>query len=562
MRKTLIFLLAALLLLPILPLLPAAAESYNPYLVVNASERLTVADVVSPRYAPDGSYIAFIAKGPSNTIVYAQPDGSNQHQIAFISNPIWSLTFKPDGAKLALIVATTGKESGTVYTDVVTVGADGKGVNFLTNSTNYNSDPYFLPDGRIAYTTQQADAGVYQVWVMQPDGSEQRIWINPGLEPILLGVSPTRDEVLFMGKPSGSSIYQLFLCDLNAGNVRQITNVEGGAKAGVFSPDGERVTFVVGESGQEDLAIVNRDGSNPYRLSTMGSSLWRPSWSPDGQFVLFPALDSASSKFRIYVVRPDGQDLKVLSPDFLPSVTSQVQWQPGGWSEVIFLAAGDEGTNNIWRMKLGLAVPVPPPPPPPVEVTPTPTPSATPPPVNAAFSDIVGHWAEKDIAQLKDQGIIQGYPDGTFRPENTLKRVEFAAFLLRTLGYQEVMDADPFFADVPGSYWGFGTIQGLVLKHIVARDTNFYPEDKITRLEIIQWEVRALDLEDETVNRTIPALPFSDLSDLTELEQKYVATAYELQLISGYPDGSLSPWGFATRAEATALLFRLMANLP
>jgi len=553
MRKILILCVVALLLLP---LLPVQAESYNPYLVVNGTERLTVADVVSPRYAPDGSCIAFIAKGPSNTIVNAQPDGSNQRQIAFISNPIWSLTFKPDGAKLALIVATTGKETGTVYTDVVTVGADGKGVQFLTNSTNYNSDPYFLPDGRIAYTSQ---AGVYQVWVMEADGSDQRIWINPGLEPILLGVSPTRDEALFMGKPSGSGIYQLFLCDLNAGNVRQITNVEGGAKAGVFSPDGERIAFVIGESGQEDLAIVNRDGGSPYRLSTMGSSLWRPSWSPDGQFILFPAVDSAVGKYRIYVVRPDGQDLKMLSPDFLPSVTSQVQWQPGG-SEVIFLAAGDEGTNNIWRMKLGLAVPVPPPPPPPAEVTPTP--SETPPPINAAFSDIAGHWAEKDIAQLKDQGIIQGYPDGTFRPENTLKRVEFAAFLLRTLGYPEVADIDPFFADVPGSYWGFGTIQGLVLKHIVARDTNFYPEDKITRLEIIQWEVRALGLEDETVNRIIPALPFSDLSDLTELEQKYVATAYELQLISGYPDGSLSPWGFATRAEATALLFRLMANLP
>jgi len=195
MRKILILCVVALLLLP---LLPVQAESYNPYLVVNGTERLTVADVVSPRYAPDGSCIAFIAKGPSNTIVNAQPDGSNQRQIAFISNPIWSLTFKPDGAKLALIVATTGKETGTVYTDVVTVGADGKGVQFLTNSTNYNSDPYFLPDGRIAYTSQ---AGVYQVWVMEADGSDQRIWINPGLEPILLGVSPTRDEALFMGNP-------------------------------------------------------------------------------------------------------------------------------------------------------------------------------------------------------------------------------------------------------------------------------------------------------------------------------------------------------------------------
>ncbi|MCX5970021.1 MAG: S-layer homology domain-containing protein [Coprothermobacterota bacterium] len=543
-----------LVLLLTLPLLPALAEDQYPYLAVNSSMRLTVADVVSPRYSPDGSFIAFIAKGPSNTIVYGEPNGSNQRQIAFIDNPIWSLSFKPDGSKLVLIVATTGKETGQVYTDVVTVSVDGKNVKFLTNSTNYNSDPVFLPDGRIAFTSQKE--GVYTVWVMDEDGSNQKMWLTPGLEPLLLGPSPTREEVLFIGKPGGADLPQLFISDLSGDHIRQITNIPGGARGGTFSPDGERIAFVIGEEGKQTIGIVNRDGSNQYVLASMATTLWRPSWSPDGEFIIFPAMDYGLNKFRIFTIRPDGNDLRPLSPDYMPSVISQVQWRVDG-EEVIFLAKGPSDTNNIWRMELARIVPAVQPP----EVTPTPMPTPTPTPSDLAFSDIWNHWAEKNIAQLKEMGIIQGFPDGSFHPNDPLKRVEFATFLFRAMGYPASYDLDPFFDDVPPTYWGFPSVQSLVLKKVVARDGSFYPEESITRMEIIMWEVRALGLEQETAYRSVPELPFSDLGGLTELQSKYIATARELQLIDGYPDGTLRLEGLATRAEATVLLFRLLDSL-
>gem|GEM_PF-5014698 len=53
----------------------------------------------------------------------------------------------------------------------------------------------------------------------------------------------------------------------------------------------------------------------------------------------------------------------------------------------------------------------------------------------AAFSDIQGHWAEGSINQLIASQAISGYPDNTFRPENTITRAEFASILMKAFNF-------------------------------------------------------------------------------------------------------------------------------
>ncbi len=50
------------------------------------------------------------------------------------------------------------------------------------------------------------------------------------------------------------------------------------------------------------------------------------------------------------------------------------------------------------------------------------------------FSDIASHWAEAWIEDLFDEGITSGFPDGTYRPENTATRAEMAVFLVNAFG--------------------------------------------------------------------------------------------------------------------------------
>jgi len=53
-------------------------------------------------------------------------------------------------------------------------------------------------------------------------------------------------------------------------------------------------------------------------------------------------------------------------------------------------------------------------------------------PASGSFTDVAGHWAERWIEQLKDEGITSGCPDGTYRPENNVTRAEMAVFLTAT----------------------------------------------------------------------------------------------------------------------------------
>src|SRR5690606_12096344 len=65
-------------------------------------------------------------------------------------------------------------------------------------------------------------------------------------------------------------------------------------------------------------------------------------------------------------------------------------------------------------------------------------------------SDLRGHWAEKEVTALQEAGVILGYPDGTFRPDNPVTRAEFVTILNRA-GRLDAATYQDTFADVNGS---------------------------------------------------------------------------------------------------------------
>jgi len=84
----------------------------------------------------------------------------------------------------------------------------------------------------------------------------------------------------------------------------------------------------------------------------------------------------------------------------------------------------------------------------------TTTPSA-----NGSFSDISGHWAQSAIELAKAAGILNGYQDGTFRPDQSLTRAETVVMISKLLGRAPLFDTAPKWSDVPQDHWAYGYIQ-------------------------------------------------------------------------------------------------------
>ncbi|EDX78633.1 S-layer domain protein [Coleofasciculus chthonoplastes PCC 7420] len=87
------------------------------------------------------------------------------------------------------------------------------------------------------------------------------------------------------------------------------------------------------------------------------------------------------------------------------------------------------------------------------------------PPVKAQnYSDIQGHWAEQCIQGLTQQGVVSGYPDQTFKPNNVITRAEYAAMIDQAFPNATLERNAINFKDVSASYWGQDAIQIPIAK--------------------------------------------------------------------------------------------------
>ncbi len=103
------------------------------------------------------------------------------------------------------------------------------------------------------------------------------------------------------------------------------------------------------------------------------------------------------------------------------------------------------------------------------------------------FSDVSGHWAESSICAVASAGLIQGYPDGTFRPNSAVTREEIAVILQRILQY-EYQDRNQKikFSDLSSDRWSYNEIASLVQSGILSGypDDTFRPEQFLSRGEM------------------------------------------------------------------------------
>src|SRR5690606_31280905 len=119
-----------------------------------------------------------------------------------------------------------------------------------------------------------------------------------------------------------------------------------------------------------------------------------------------------------------------------------------------------------------------------------------------SFSDIAGHWAERQIIQAAMNHIVSGYPDGTFRPDHPITRAEFTVMLVNTLELDGTasLDALDAFTDKEDiGAWAREAVAKAKQANIVIgyEDGTFRPGANITRAEMAVMVARALKLNVE-----------------------------------------------------------------
>ncbi|WP_212961513.1 Ig-like domain-containing protein [Cohnella xylanilytica] len=88
------------------------------------------------------------------------------------------------------------------------------------------------------------------------------------------------------------------------------------------------------------------------------------------------------------------------------------------------------------------------------------------------FSDTAGRWSSAAIEALYRNGMIQGYVDGTFHPDNEITRLEAVVLINRMLFRGPLADAPQSFPDFPAAKWGFGDVEEATVSHDATRNED------------------------------------------------------------------------------------------
>lgn len=170
----------------------------------------------------------------------------------------------------------------------------------------------------------------------------------------------------------------------------------------------------------------------------------------------------------------------------------------------------------------------------------------------AELTDISGHWAENNIKSLVALGAVNGYPDGTFKPDNHITRSEFTVILVKAFELEP--RSGKVFADTI-NHWAKDSITTAASYGIVnGYDENtFGPDDTITREQMAVMIVKAAKLT------PVPGdLSFADGHTISDWARESMAAAVQNGIITGYPDNTVRPQGNATRAEAVTVIMNAL----
>jgi parallel beta-helix repeat protein len=176
-----------------------------------------------------------------------------------------------------------------------------------------------------------------------------------------------------------------------------------------------------------------------------------------------------------------------------------------------------------------------------------------------AFTDINGHWAADFINALAKQGLIGGFSDGTFKPDQLINRAQYAALLVKALNPSAKRDAIQF-SDVTADFWAKDVIGQAYRSQFITGfpDNTFRPNANMQRVQVIMSLVSGLGLGSANPNFLSV---YDDRNAIPDYAKEQVATATLKKIVVNYPNlKQFNSNRDATRAEVVAMIYQALVD--
>jgi len=176
------------------------------------------------------------------------------------------------------------------------------------------------------------------------------------------------------------------------------------------------------------------------------------------------------------------------------------------------------------------------------------------------FTDTDGHWAKDSIQYVVVRNIMKGYSDGTFKPNNTMTRVQAASIIARMLNLT-AKGTSPF-TDTKGLHATIQTeIAALYEAGIIKNTTGkFNPNTPITREQLAIMLSNAYKSFSSKEYSSTTLVPFSDINGLDTQAKQAVTMLYDFKIITG-SNGKFNPQGVTSRAQAAVIFSKFIQYL-
>ena len=234
--------------------------------------------------------------------------------------------------------------------EIYSMNPDGSNQTRLTNNTATDYYPAISPDGnQIAFASNRN--GNSEIYVMNADGTGQIRLTNHPQTDSQPSFSPDGSRIVFVSNRNGN--LEIYLMNADGTDQTRLTKNSAPDFEPVFSPDGNKIAFTSQRDGYGQVYLMNADGMNQTRLTNVVADEYDPSFSPDGSRIAFASFRHGAT-VEIYAMNADGTNQTRLtdnaagdiSPSFSPD-GSQIAFASNRDGRLEVYVMNSDGTGQI-----------------------------------------------------------------------------------------------------------------------------------------------------------------------------------------------------------------------